>query len=143
MRIVVASDHAGFALKGRLKDHLEQQGHDLIDCGSFSEEISDYPDFAKKAAGHISSGKAERGIFICGSGFGMCMAANRIKGVRAAVLRDENDARISRSHNDANVACLGQRVTGPETAIRLVDAFIATEFEGGRHAKRVAKIDES
>ncbi|MFH0799074.1 MAG: ribose 5-phosphate isomerase B [Pseudomonadota bacterium] len=141
MRIAVASDHAGFKLKEMLKEHLAAAGHEVADCGAASEERSDYPDYAKEAASLISKGKAERGILVCGSGIGMCIAANRYKGVRAVVIRDENDAVVSRQHNDANAACLGARVTGPDEVRRLVDLFLKTAFEGGRHIARVAKID--
>ena len=142
MKIAVASDHAGFTQKEMLKKHLEQLGHAIADCGTSSEERCDYPDFGSKAARLVSEGKAERGIFVCGSGIGMCMVANRYKGVRAAVLRDENDAILSREHNDANVACFGSRVTSIETIKNLTDIFLKTPFAAGRHKTRIEKIDK-
>jgi len=142
MKIAVASDHAGFTQKEMLKKHLEQLGHAITDCGTTSEERCDYPDFGSKAARLVSEGKAERGIFVCGSGIGMCIVANRYKGVRAAVLRDENDAILSREHNDANVACFGSRVTSIETIKNLTDIFLKTPFAAGRHQTRVEKIDK-
>ncbi len=142
MKIAIASDHAGFIQKEVLKKYLEGQGHQIADCGAVSEERSDYPDFGSKAARLVSRGEAERGIFVCGSGIGMCMVANRYKGVRAAVLRDENDAILSREHNNANVACFGSRVTSIETIKLLTDVFLKTPFAGGRHTARVEKIDK-
>lgn len=142
MRIALASDHAGFALKEEIKVHLARAGHELQDCGAFSSEPSDYPDFGRDAARRVSSGKAERAVLICGSGIGMCMVANRVSGVRAAVLRDAKDAELARSHNDANVACLGARITGSDAARALVESFLAAPFDGGRHEARVRKIDK-
>lgn len=141
MKISVGSDHAGYALKEALKGHLMGQGHEVADCGPFSDDRSDYPDFARKVAGDISSGKTEMGVLVCGSGIGMCMAANRFSRVRAAVIRDEGDVEMSRRHNDANVACLGARVTSESDAVRLLDVFMNTPFDGGRHIARVAKIE--
>lgn len=142
MKITIASDHAGFTQKEMLKKHLEQLGHNITDCGTSSEERCDYPDFGSKAAKLVSEGKVERGIFVCGSGIGMCMVANRYKSVRAAVIRDENDAILSREHNDANVACFGSRVTSIETIKTLTDIFLKTPFAAGRHQIRVEKIDK-
>lgn len=141
MKIALGSDHAGFNLKEKIKTHLLKQGHNVEDCGPFSGERSDYPDFAKQVARRISEGSTERGVLVCGSGIGMCVAANRFKGVRAAVLRDANDAELSRGHNNANVACLGARITADDEATKLVDIFLTTPFEGGRHEARVKKID--
>lgn len=141
MKIAIASDHAGFAQKKLLKEYLESAGHSVTDCGSFSEERSDYPDYGAKAAKLVSKGEAERAFLICGSGMGMCMVANRFKGVRAAVIRDENDAKLSREHNDANVACFGARVTDASFLKKLAEVFLSTAFEGGRHKARVEKID--
>lgn len=141
MRIVLASDHAGFTFKELIKEHLIKIGHEVTDCGAFSSERSDYPDFAKIVAGHISKSEADRGILICGSGIGMCIAANRFLRVRAVVIRDRADAEMSRRHNDANVMCLGERVTEVAYALELADIFLTTPFEGGRHEIRVEKID--
>ena len=143
MRIVLASDHAGFSLKQKLKTVLAEKGHEVTDFGPSSDESIDYPDYAAPVALAVQDGKADRGVLVCGSGIGMCMVANRFSKVRAAVLRDENDVLMSRRHNDANVACFGGRVTEPDLAANLIDLFLSTEFEGGRHARRVEKIDQS
>jgi len=142
MRIAIASDHAGFALKQQLKTVLAEKGHEVRDFGPSSDESTDYPDYGALVGRAVSEGQADRGVLICGSGIGMCMVANRFPKVRAAVLRDENDALMSRRHNDANVACFGGRVTEPDLAAKLIDLFLSTEFEGGRHARRVGKIDK-
>lgn len=141
MRIAIASDHAGFRLKEMLKEYLTRQHYDITDFGTTSDEKSDYPDFAKQLASHVAAGRALRGILVCGTGIGMCIVANRFSGVRAAVLRTVEDALMSRRHNDANVACLGGRVSGAELARKLVDIFLTTGFDGGRHEVRVKKID--
>lgn len=141
MRIAIGSDHAGFELKEKLKMCLSKMGHEIIDLGAASDSRSDYPDFAKEVAELVSSGNSKVGVLVCGSGIGMCMTANRFKGVRAVVLRDENDAEMSRRHNDANIACVGARVTEEMHALRLIEIFLNTPFDGGRHASRVAKID--
>lgn len=142
MKISIASDHAGFSFKETLKDYLKAKKHTVIDCGTHSEERSDYPDFGARASKLIKDGEAERGVLVCGSGIGMCMVANRYPRVRAAVIRDENDAKLSREHNDANVACFGSRVTDIENIKKLTDLFLATAFGGGRHCARVEKIDK-
>lgn len=142
MKIAIASDHAGFTYKEFLKKYLEEQGHAVTDCGPSSDERCDYPDFGAKVAKLVSNGTAERGFLVCGSGIGMCMVANRYKGVRAAVLRDENDAILAREHNDANVACFGSRVTSIENVKTLADIFLKTPFGGGRHKVRVEKIEK-
>lgn len=141
MRVAVASDHAGFQLKELLKGHLVREGFDVVDCGASSDERSDYPDYAKAAARLVSEKKVQRAVLACGSGIGMCMVANRFAGVRAAVLHDDFDAEMSRKHNDANVACLGSRSMDAAKALSLADIFLKTEFEGGRHAARIDKID--
>lgn len=142
MRIVIASDHAGVELKRQLVDHLKSAyGCEINDIGTFSRDSVDYPDCAHKAALEILDGGAERGILICGSGIGMCMTANRHKGIRAAVLRDAFDAEMCRAHNDCNIACIGARVTDFEKARELIDIWYKTPFEGGRHLRRVVKID--
>jgi ribose 5-phosphate isomerase B len=143
MKIAIASDHAGYVQKEVLKKYLEAEGHNISDCGAFSEDRSDYPDFGHKVAKLVAQGEVERGVMVCGSGIGMCMVANRHKGVRAAVLHDENDAILSREHNDANVACFGSRVTSIETVKLLTDIFLKAPFAGGRHAARVEKIDKT
>lgn len=142
MKIAIGTDHAGFSFKELLKKHLESKGHKVTDCGAFSEERCDYPDLGSKVAKLVSQGEAERGFLVCGSGIGMCMVANRFKNVRAAVLRDENDAILAREHNDANVACFGSRVSSIENVKNLADIFLKTPFGGGRHQARVEKIEK-
>ncbi len=142
MRIVVGSDHAGFHLKNLLAEHVETQGHDVVDVGTTSADSVDYPDFGEAVGRSVAGGDADLGIAICGSGIGICMAANKVAGVRAATVHDVTSARMTRLHNDANVLCLGERFTGQQVAIDAVDAFLTTDFEGGRHARRVDKIDQ-
>lgn len=142
MKISIGADHAGFELKEEIRDYLQGKGHDVHDCGTFSEERADYPDYGHKVANDVEGGKAEKGVLVCGSAIGMCMVANRHQGVRAAVLRDDFDAEMSRKHNDANVACVGGRVSDEMTAFKLIETFLTTAFEGGRHEERVKKIDE-
>lgn len=141
MKIVMGSDHAGFALKLVLKEWISGEGHAVNDIGCDSVDRCDYPDFGIEVGRRVASGNADRGILVCGSGIGVCIAANRISGVRAAVLRVEEDARFSRQHNDANVACFGARITDPEKARHLLEIFLTTGFEGGRHQKRIEKLD--
>ena len=145
MRIAIGSDHAGFVLKSALKDWLEAQGYDVNDCGADSVERVDYPVFGAKVGEVVSAGNADFGVLVCGSGQGICMAANKIAGIRAGVIRDDWDAEMTRRHNDANIACFGERATDPATAIAALRIFFTTEFEGGRHESRVellAALDE-
>lgn len=139
--ILIASDHAGFALKQHLRLALQRLGLPFEDLGTDSEASVDYPDFAHRLAQALGEGRAERGVLVCGSGQGMVMAANRHAGVRAALPHDEAAARLARQHNDANVLALGARVTPPDQAERILRAFLETPFEGGRHQRRVDKID--
>jgi ribose 5-phosphate isomerase B len=139
--IAIGCDHAGFALKELLKDYLSTLNCDVSDCGAYSEASVDYPDFAFQVARKISSGEFPRGILICGTGIGMSMAANRIPGVRAALCNDLFSAIMSRRHNNANILVMGGRVVGPELAKEIVRAWIETPFEGGRHQKRIDKMD--
>lgn len=141
MRIVAGSDHAGVSLKDHLVARLREQGHEVEDVGTNGTASVDYPDFGTKVARAVSEGRADRGLLVCGTGQGMAMTANRVPGVRAAVVSDTFTARATRAHNDANVLCLGQRVIGHGVAEDIVDAFLRTEFEGGRHAGRIAKIN--
>lgn len=141
MRIAVASDHAGYELKQGLADFLRQRGEEVLDLGPESNEPTDYPDYARAVAHALKGAKAERGLLVCGSGIGMDMAANRFAGIRAALVRDDQSARLCRSHNDANVICLAARDTGKNEARRFLELFLETSFEGGRHERRVAKID--
>lgn len=142
MKIAIASDHAGFKLKEALKRSLISQKFEVVDFGTKSEEASDYPDFGKKVGIAVSSGECERGVLVCGSGIGMYISANRFKGVRAAQLNDEADARSSRAHNDANVAVFGARKIVGAEAVKLLNIWLKEPFEGGRHERRVRKIDE-
>lgn len=136
----VASDHAGIELKRSLIKELEQRGVTVRDFGTDSSDSCDYPDFAHALARAIEAGEVERGMLVCGTGVGMSIAANRHPGVRAVVCSEPLSARMSRRHNDANVLCLGARVIGTDTALDILDAFLAAPYEAGRHAKRVAKI---
>lgn len=141
MRIAVGSDHAGFTLKHTLVAHLRAQGHEVDDLGTHVNTSCDYPDFAAAVGRAVSEGAADRGLLVCGSGIGMAIAANKIAGVRAAVVSDTFSAHASREHNDANVLCLGERVVGAGLARDILDVWVNASFEGGRHAGRVAKIN--
>ena len=142
MKIAVASDHAGCALKERLADHARRLGYAVDDLGPTNEDRVDYPDYAARVAAKVASGEAERGVLVCGSGVGVAMTANRFKGVRAVNAVMEVQARLARQHNAANVLCLGQRLTAPELATSILDVFMETGFEGGRHAGRVEKLEQ-
>ncbi len=140
--IVIASDHGGYALKQELMAHLREKGVAFEDIGTYSTESCDYPDFAEKAGRGVADGTWEKGILVCGTGIGMSLAANKIRGIRCALCSDCFSAEMCRAHNDANMLAMGGRVLGPELAMRIMDVFLATEFLGGRHARRVAKIME-
>lgn len=140
MMIAIASDHGGFGLKEVLKKHLEERGISYTDCGTDSEASCDYPDFAEKACILVQEGKATYAVLICGTGIGMCISANKMTGIRAALCGEEFSAHFTRAHNDANVLCLGARVTGPGLAEGILDAFLDGTFEGGRHQRRLDKI---
>ena len=140
MRIAVGSDHAGFPLKQPLIDWLIDSGHEVLDMGCESTERCDYPRFGEAVGRAVASGEAQFGIAVCGSGQGICMAVNKVDGARGGILRDVYDAEMTRRHNDANVACLGARVTPLPTARELLQIFLATPFEGGRHADRVNQM---
>ncbi len=142
MKIALGSDHGGFSLKEVIKPHLEQAGHDVDDCGTYDDSSCHYPVYAEKVAQKVKSGDAELGILVCGTGIGMSMAANKIKGIRAAVVGDCFSAAMTRAHNDANILCLGERVTGHGLALMIVDTFVAQPFEGGRHQTRVDMISD-
>lgn len=141
--VVIAADHGGVELKALLSGDLKARGFDVLDLGTNSPDSVDYPDFAQALARAIGAGRARRGILICGSGIGMSIAANRFPGIRAALVHDHLSAKLSRRHNDANVLCLGGRLIGPEVARDCLNAFLDTEFEGGRHARRVAKLNSA
>lgn len=140
MRLALGADHAGFELKEHLRHHLERQGHDVEDLGTRSSEPTDYPDYAAEVARAVSSGRAERGLLVCGTGTGMAIAANKVPGVRAAPCADAEAARLARAHNDANVLALAGRRLAPAAGEEILDTFLATPFDGGRHARRLEKI---
>jgi ribose 5-phosphate isomerase B len=141
MRIVLASDHAGFGYKSAVGAHLRELGHDVVDFGTSSEEPVDYPDFVRPAALSVARGECERGIVFGGSGNGEAMAANRVRGVRCAVAWNEESARLARAHNDANMLSLGQRLLSEQEALAIVDVWLSTPFDGGRHKARIEKLD--
>jgi len=141
MRVAIGCDHAAVALKDALVAELGKAGLVVLDQGTFSGDSVDYPDFAAKVARLVAGRQADRGIVLCGSGIGVSIAANKIPGVRASLCHDITTARLARQHNDANVLCLGARTTGPVVASDIVHTWLATAFEGGRHAGRVAKIE--
>ena len=140
MRIALGSDHAGYELKQKLKPFLQRLGHAVEDCGTNSTASCDYPDFAHAVTKQVASGAAERGILICGSGIGMAIAANKAAGIRAANISNEYEARMSREHNDLNVLTLGARILDESQAETIVDVWLKTQYEGGRHQKRLDKI---
>jgi ribose 5-phosphate isomerase B len=140
MKIAIGSDHRGFEVKRRIVGLLAQLGHEALDVGPEGKESVDYPDFAFRVAQAVGSGAAQRGILICGTGIGMCIAANKVPGVRAAPCHDSITAEMSRRHNDANVLCLSADLLGEELIDRMVKIWLETDFEGGRHARRVEKI---
>jgi ribose 5-phosphate isomerase B len=139
--VAIASDHAGFKLKEQLKSALEELGFDFEDLGPMDETSCDYPDLAHELAAGIAAGRYGFGVLVCGTGIGMSCAANRHRGVRAALCTESYAARMARAHNDANVLCLGARIVGPGVAGDILKTFLETRFEGGRHARRVEKID--
>lgn len=140
MRIIAGSDHAGLDLKRSLVEHLKAQGHAVRDVGTHSSASCDYPDFAGAVAHAVAAGEADRGLLVCGTGQGMAMAANRVPGIRAAVVLETFSARASREHNDSNVLCLGSRVCGPGLAQEILDVWLSAGFQGGRHAGRIQKL---
>ena len=140
MRIAIGCDHGGIVLKPAVLEYLKANGYEVEDLGSYDNERVDYPVYAKKVAEKVASGEAQKGILLCGTGIGMSIAANKVKGIRAAVLSDEFSAAVCSAHNDANVLCLGGRVVSPEKAVKLVDLWLTTPFEGDRHVRRLAMI---
>jgi ribose 5-phosphate isomerase B len=139
--VVLGSDHAGLRLKKAALELLGDLGHEAEDLGPTEPGSVDYPDYGHRVARAVAEGRAELGVLVCGTGIGMSMAANRHAGVRAALCRTAYEARMARQHNDANVLCLGERVTGEGLAAEILEAFLASEFEGGRHGRRVGKIE--
>jgi ribose 5-phosphate isomerase B len=142
MKIAMGSDHAGFELKEAVKSQLEKAGHEVEDVGTHSAESTDYPPFAAKAAELVAGGEAEKGVIVCGSGVGVSIVANKVDGIRAVNAHDAAEAEMSRRHNDANVVTLSGARLRPEDARPIVETFLATDFDGGRHARRVGEIAE-
>lgn len=142
MKIMIGSDHAGFDLKEKVIRHLRSQGVQVEDIGTDSPESVDYPVYATRVARAVAGGRTDRGILICGSGFGMCIVANRFPGVRAVPASEPYGAKMSRRHNDSNVLCLGGRFLGQDLAMEIVDVWLEEPFEGGRHQRRVSMIDQ-
>ena len=142
MKIAMGSDHAGLELKEKLKEHLTGAGVEVTDFGTTGSESVDYPDFAFRAAGAVASGEFDYGVLVCSTGIGMCVAANKVRGIRAALAWDPDAAAQSRAHVDCNVLVFGQRYTDAETAIEVLDRWLKTPFEGGRHGRRVGKITD-
>jgi ribose 5-phosphate isomerase B len=140
MKIAIGSDHGGFSVKEIAKPHLEKLGYEVIDFGTNTPDSCHYPIYAEKVARAVASGEADKGILICGTGIGMSIAANKIPGIRAAAVSDCFTAKATRQHNDSNILCLGERTVGPGLALMLMEAFLTTEFEGGRHQTRVDMI---
>ena len=140
MKIAIAADHAGFVLKEQLRRKLARDGHEVVDLGTDSTDSCDYPDFAQAVAREVAQGRVDRGLLVCATGVGMAMAANKIAGVRAAPAESDEEVRLTREHNDANVLTFGARFLALERAEKMIDIFLDTEFQGGRHARRLAKI---
>ncbi len=140
MKIAIAADHAGFVLKEKLRRKLVDDGHEVVDFGTNNLESCDYPDFAQSVARDVAQHRCDRGILVCGTGIGMAIAANKVTGVRAAPAQNEEEVRLTREHNDANILTMGERFVEADRAARMVDIFLATEFIGGRHSRRLAKI---
>ena len=141
MKIAFGSDHAGYELKKALMEHLKENGYEVYDLGCNDTQSCDYTDYAKAVAGEVASGKAQRGVLVCGTGIGMSIAANKVKGIRAAVVTEEFSAKATREHNDANILCLGARVLDKERATGLLDIFMNTPFSNGEnHIRRIGKI---
>ncbi|MBW2621945.1 MAG: ribose 5-phosphate isomerase B [Deltaproteobacteria bacterium] len=142
MKIIVGSDHAGFNFKEMILACLDEHGHTVSDAGPEDKSSCDYPDYAFKVARAVANGQFDRGVLICGTGLGMSYAANRVKGVRAALCMNEYQARMSRAHNNANILVLGERAVGPDVALSMLEVWLETEFEGGRHQRRVELFDQ-
>lgn len=141
-KIIVGCDHAGFELKSRLMAYLKEQGYDVVDVGCYTRESTDYPQVAYKLAQQMKEDGIEKGILCCGSGVGVSIAANRFPHIRAVLAQDETVAKLSRQHNNSNVLCMGERVTLPEIALKILKAWLSTEFEGGRHENRVNQLSD-
>ena len=140
MKIAIACDHGAYDLKEAVKEHLTKQGHELVDFGTHSRESCDYPDFAGPAAKAVAAGQCEKGIVLCTTGIGVSITANKVKGIRCALLSDLMSAKMTRQHNDTNVMAMGAGVVGQMLALQIVDTWLGTEFEGGRHQRRIDKM---
>ena len=141
MKIAMASDHGGFGLKEDLRAWLTEQGHQVVDCGCYGTESCDYPEFGEAAARKVAAGECERGIVVCTTGIGISISANKVKGIRCALCGEPRSAEMCRRHNNANMLAMGAGIVGPNLAERMVEVFLSTEFEGGRHARRVGQLD--
>jgi len=141
LKIAIGSDHGGFNYKESVIDYLRARNIEFVDVGTYTRESCDYPEIAKAVARKVVAGEVDRGILICGTGIGMSITANKIKGVRAALCSDTYSARVSRAHNNANILCIGERVIGEHLALDIVDIWLKTGFEGGRHKRRVDMIE--
>ena len=142
MKIAMGADHGGYSLKEIIKKHLVEAGHEVLDLGTHDTESCNYPDYAAKVAYAVSDKEAELGVLVCGTGIGMSIAANKVKGIRAAAVSDCFTAQATREHNDSNIICLGERIVGPGLAMRIVDTWLEASFQGGRHQTRVDMICE-
>lgn len=142
MKIAIGSDHAGFSLKKDIIDVIQEMGHDVTDVGCDSEDSADYADYAIPAAEMVAEGKADRAVIICGTGIGMSISANKVKGIRCALVHDLFSAKATREHNDTNVLAMGERIVGPGVAQEITKVWLNTEFEGARHQRRVGKISD-
>ena len=142
MKVIIGADSAGFAYKAKIMEHLKERGIEVVDAGAYNSESSHYPEFAYKVAKSVSEKSADFGILVCGTGIGMSLAANKVKGIRAACVSEPYSARLTRQHNNANIVCFGARVIGFGTAQLIMDEFLTTQYEGGRHAQRVEMISK-
>lgn len=141
LRIAIGSDHGGYEYKEQIVSHLKEKGYECVDVGTYSTDSCDYPVIARAVTTKITTGEADRGILICGTGIGMSIVANKVKGIRAALCGDTFSARVSRAHNNSNVLCLGERVIGINLAMDIVDIWLESKFEGGRHQRRVDMME--
>lgn len=140
MKISIGCDHGGFALKEQVAEHLKQLGHKVVDCGTYSTDSCDYPEFGAKAARMVADGQCQRGVVICTTGIGISISANKVKGIRCALCMNTDMAMMTRKHNDANMIAMGAKYVTPQLAFEMVDIFLSTDFEGGRHQIRVDKL---
>lgn len=140
MKIAVACDHGGLRLKNVLIDEMKKQGYEVVDYGTYTEDSCDYPDYASKAAKAVASGECEKGVIVCGTGIGVSITCNKVDGIRCALCHDVFSAKATRAHNDTNMIAMGQRVIGEGLAVEILNAWLHTDFEGGRHVKRIEKM---